>query len=260
MKRYWENLRPNERRIVAVVGVVVFVLFNFWFVVPHFSDWGKVQARNAKAQKTLVVFQNEINQKSSFERMLQKFQGEGQNVPAEDQSTHFSSMIQSQAIQAGVGIQHTTRQISTTNAFFLELSQTISVQAREQQIVDFLYNLGSSNSMIRVRDLVLTPDQPRQQLSANIKLVASYQKKPAVRSAATTPSATTKAGATPAFRPPTNSIAGKPVPRPITNALPHTLPSPIRPSTNANRAMQRPPMPGPRLTTNRPSFFNKNKK
>jgi hypothetical protein len=33
--------------------------------------------------------------------------------------------------------------------------------------------------MIRVRDLELQPDAPHQRLTANIRLVASYQKNPA---------------------------------------------------------------------------------
>jgi len=49
--------------------------------------------------------------------------------------------------------------------------------------VDFLYNLGSGNSLIRVRDLSLRPDPPRQQLSGNVKLVASYQKNPSKKPA-----------------------------------------------------------------------------
>ena len=61
--------------------------------------------------------------------------------------------------------------------------QNINVLATEEQLVDFLYKLGSGASMIRVRDLELQPDPPRQHLSANIKLVASYQKNPTVTGA-----------------------------------------------------------------------------
>jgi hypothetical protein len=46
--------------------------------------------------------------------------------------------------------------------------------------------------MIRVRDLELQPDQPRQRLVANIKLVASYQKNPPAASAAKTSTAKAK--------------------------------------------------------------------
>src|SRR3569832_2091891 len=112
MKRYWDNLRPLEKRLVAGVGVVVFFLVNLWFVVPHFSDWSKVQARNAKAQTTLQLYQKEIAQKPTYERMLAVLEGEGQNVPQEEQSTHFASIIQSQAMQAGVSIQNYGKQNS----------------------------------------------------------------------------------------------------------------------------------------------------
>jgi hypothetical protein len=60
----------------------------------------------------------------------------------------------------------------------VEQTQTITVHATEGQLVDFLYKIGSGASMIRVRDLELQPDPPRQHLAANIKLVASYQKSP----------------------------------------------------------------------------------
>ena len=75
------------------------------------------------------------------------------------------------------------------------------MQAGEEQLVDFLYNLGSGNSQIRVRDLTVRPDPPRQQLLAQVKLVASYQKRAAARPGARpgrTPAAHTAATASPA--------------------------------------------------------------
>ena len=51
--------------------------------------------------------------------------------------------------------------------------------------MDFLYSLGSGNSLIRVRDLTMRPDAPRQQLSGTVKLVASYQKNPPKKTAPT---------------------------------------------------------------------------
>ena len=53
--------------------------------------------------------------------------------------------------------------------------------------MDFLYKLGSGASMIRVRDLELQPDSPHYHLSANIRLVASYQKNPSRPGGATQP-------------------------------------------------------------------------
>jgi len=90
-------------------------------------------------------------------------------------------------------LQNTSKPITKTNdVFFIEQWQNINVLATEEQLVDFLYKLGSSASMIRVRDLELQPDQPRQHLVANIKLAASYQKNPVTAVAAKTSTAKAK--------------------------------------------------------------------
>jgi hypothetical protein len=69
------------------------------------------------------------------------------------------------------------RIITVTNQFFIEKSQNFSVQGGEKQLVDFLYNLGSGESLIRVRDLGIRPEPAHHELVGTVKLVASYQKK-----------------------------------------------------------------------------------
>src|SRR5207245_1679588 len=56
----------------------------------------------------------------------------------------------------------------------------------------FLYDLGSGDSMIRVRDLDLRPGATGTNLSASITLVASYQRATTIKPAAA-PSARTNA-------------------------------------------------------------------
>jgi hypothetical protein len=97
-------------------------------------------------------------------------------VQAEDQVNQFARAIQEQQAKSGVGIGNFGRTTTKTNLFFLELTQPVSVQSGEAQLVDFLYSLGSGNSLIRVSELTLRPDPPRQQLSGQVKLVASFQK------------------------------------------------------------------------------------
>jgi hypothetical protein len=85
--------------------------------------------------------------------------------------------IQQQSASTGVSIVNSSRSITHTNdVFFVEQIQNISVSATDSQLVSFLYNLGNDPSMIRVRDLELQPDNPRQRLNASIQLVASYQR------------------------------------------------------------------------------------
>ena len=172
------NLRPFEKRLVVGVGAVLFVVLNVWFVVPHFSDLSQAQDRRVQALEKLKTWQIEMDQKVKYEAGINKFRQEGLEVPPEDQQNQFARAIQDQQVRSGVGIQQFGRVTTQTNQFFLELTQPISVQSGEAQLVDFLFNLGSGNSLIRVRDLTLRPDPPRQQLSGTVKLVASYQKNP----------------------------------------------------------------------------------
>ena len=177
------NLRPFEKRLVVGVAALLFVVLNALFVFPHFSDWSNVKARRNIAQIKLAKYEAEIAQTRNYQTLVNSLEKEGLAVPPEDQALHFQSALQEQQVRSGVNITQTSKINNRTNQFFLELTETVSVQSREEQLVDFLYNLGSGNSLIRVRDLTLHTDPQRQQLNANVKLVASYQKKTPARPA-----------------------------------------------------------------------------
>jgi hypothetical protein len=198
MKGYWANLRPFEKRVVVGVAALFFVVLNFLFVFPYFSELDKVADRNFQANRKLKLYENEIGQTNTYWKEVRRMESEGLEVPPEDQTRHFNNTIQAQAVRSGVQLTSGGRTTFTTNEFFIELSQTITAQSPEQPLVDFLYSLGSGNSLIRVRDLNLRPDPQRQQIVATITLVASYQKKTASRPAASSsPTAPAKGAGTP---------------------------------------------------------------
>lgn len=193
MKKYFAQLRPLERRLVVGVMVVFFLVLNAVFIWPHISDWSDLRTRLNTANDKLKLYQTAIGQTPTYEAQVKKFASQGETVAAEDLAINFTRTIQSQSLASGVQLQNTSRQITRTNdAFFVQQVQNINVLATEDQLVDFLYKLGSGASMIRVSDLELQPDAPRQRLSANIRLVASYQKNSPTAKAATTPNAKAK--------------------------------------------------------------------
>ncbi len=199
---YFARLSSLERRFIVIVIVVVFGVVNLWFVLPRFNDWSQVRNRDETALTTRAKYEKEIAQTATYTSQISKLESEGVSVPVEDQSLNFISTIQNQAVQSGVIIQQTP-QPQRTNQFFLERAVGLTVQSTEGQLVDFLYKLGDGNSLIRVRALSLHPDAPRQALSGNLTLIASYQKKPATRPApapatAAAPAATVKANKPPA--------------------------------------------------------------
>jgi Tfp pilus assembly protein PilO len=180
VKKYFAHLRPLERRLAVGVLVVVIVVLNAWLIWPHFEDWSKLKTRLNDARAKLADYQTTIAQATNYQAQVKSLEGQGEFVALEDQAINFMRTIQAQAETSGVGQPNYSRSTMHTNdAFFIEEVQNISVAATDQQLVDFLYKLGSGASMIRVRDLELQPDGPRQHLNANIQLVASYQKNPA---------------------------------------------------------------------------------
>src|SRR5439155_4400741 len=151
MKGYWENLRPLEKRMVVGIAAMFFVILNAWFVFPHFSDWGLVQERMFKARKKLALYEAEIRQMPTIEVGIRKLQGgESQPIPLEDQAGHFADEMRQQATAAGVTITSFPRITSRTNdAFFWEQIASPGVVGKKQKVVDFLYNLGFGDSLIR---------------------------------------------------------------------------------------------------------------
>ena len=188
MKKYFAHLRPLERRLAVGVMVILILVLNYVFVWPHFSDWSRLKTRLKNARDTLANHQATITQATNYQAQVKSLEGQGEFVAPEDQAINFMRTIQAQAEASGVGRANYSRSIMHTNdAFFIEQVQNINVVATDQQLVDFLYKLGSGASMIRVRDLELQPDAPRLHLNANIRLVASYQKNPAAPARAADP-------------------------------------------------------------------------
>jgi hypothetical protein len=206
MKSYFARLSPLERRFVVGVGVLLFIILNMWLVWPKFFEWGRVKARMEKARKTALLYEAAIRQAPAYQAKIKQLESEGADVPFEDQATRLLETIRLQCAQSGVNFISNTRPQTSTNQNFIDQFQNITVQSGEKQLVDFLYNLGAGNSLIRVRDLTLHPDPTRTQLSPSITLVASYQRKPSVRGA---PSAAPVKTATPAAKPPGPAVTPK---------------------------------------------------
>ncbi len=187
MKKYFAHLRPMERRLAVGVLVVVIVVLNAWLIWPHFSDWENLRSRRDSARQKLTLYRTTIAQMTNYLALVKTLEGEGQFVPPEDQAINFMRTIQSQSAASGINGVNYSRSMMHTNEFFVEQVQNIQLTATDEQLVDFLYKLGSGASMVRVLDLELQPDNARTRLNANIRLVASYQKNPTAPARAAAP-------------------------------------------------------------------------
>jgi hypothetical protein len=252
VKEFWASLNAGQRRLTVIGLSVLFILLNWVFVWPHFWDWSRLQGELDTASKTVATRQAMIAQLDALKRQEEKLRAEGAEVPSDEQSYQFARAIQGQAGMSGVRIvtQGSTREVSSTNQFFAEKSQIITVQSDEKQLVDFLYGLGTSNSLVRVRALSVSPDPPHQTLNSQVTLVASYQKDlskappPAAKPAAAAPKPTETKPPAAVAKPP--APVTKPT-VPVTGARPTNAPppgvKPVAPPDNRPSVPPRPPMP-----------------
>jgi hypothetical protein len=182
------NLRPPERRLLVVVSAIVFLVLNYSFIWPRFKDFRIGQRSLAAARKTLDNYRNEKLHLPDYQAKLEKLKGEGSDVLPADQAIHFTRMIQELARSNHIdpsywGQAVAAKGIAANTNYFEELKMPIRVTTGEQELVDFLYNLGAGNSMVRVRDMTLIPGQMDQRaggptnLNVTLTLAASYQKK-----------------------------------------------------------------------------------
>ena len=192
------NLRPHERRLVAGIAIVFFIVMNVWFVWPHFDDWQIVSNGKIAAEKTLRNYQMEIARMPAHRSKLSQLEAAGSSVVADEQELDLVRTVDLQSRAAGVTLmkQSSRPMINTgqTNQFFEEQSIAIQTFANNEELVNFLISLASTNSLIRVRDMSLSPDPSGTRLKSDMTLVASYQKKTPAKPAPAPP-ATARSGA-----------------------------------------------------------------
>lgn len=240
------NLRPQEKRLLAFVLIVVFIVLNIWLVWPRFGDWTLFKTRQEQAQKNYLRYQQKIAQTPALKVRLRELESAGSSVLPEEQELNLLRTVDGYAQSARLNVIQSiprTRDSSSniTNKFFEEQSVTMHATSGNEELIDFLVSLTSTNSLIRVKDLNLKlADASGMRLDANMTLVASYQRKPPAKSqpviTATAPASATKPATAPAGtktvtrtnRPPTSPSATN---APARSAL--KSPAPATRTTNA---------------------------
>ena len=205
------NLSSGERRLVMFVLVVLMCALA-WMVWGMIPDPGETQKKITKAQTQLNSFENEISKAQLYEGKIRTLEGLGSAVMPIEQEFTMRRTINNLTAANGVRVTRLGRTTTKTNEFFHEKTMRIDFSSKESDIVNFLWKLGGSDSMVRVSDLLIKPDKNRYRLDGWMNLTASYQKDPK----ATQPK---PAAAKPATEAKPEPVAAKPKPaKPETKA------------------------------------------
>lgn len=184
------NLRPQERRLLLVAAVVLFVVLNLWLVRPHFGALARARNQINAATQTFNTFRSEIDRTNLYNAQLRNLEQQGTAILDEERDKDITliSTIQNQARQSGINVGPITpapraSRTGRTNEFFEQRTLTIGVNPTlPEQLVDFLVSIAGNSLVIRVKELDLRPDPSQTRLTGSIKVVASFQRKTTVRS------------------------------------------------------------------------------
>ncbi len=178
------QLSAFERRLVVVIGLVVFLVLNMFLVWPRFSDWGRMKAEMAQNHGKIASYDRVIARVPALKTRLETLQSVGSDVMPEARANDLMRLIQDQAAKSrlpfpNISPVRTSSERTTNNLFFDQKAYRVTVNTGDKELVDFLVALGSEDSLVRVRDLDLKPEAPQNtKLISTITLVANYQKQP----------------------------------------------------------------------------------
>jgi hypothetical protein len=269
------NLRPQEKRILAVIAFIVFVVLNVVLVFPQFKEYQIIKSQLEGTRGDITKYQRTIDwdtRPGGLKDQLEALQRSKGGL-ATTNAVSLQQTINDEGKDSGVFIQSMSNPTkipmdSTSDRFFESKSIHIAVDATEDSLVKFLYNIGNDPAMIRVRELEMHPkDGNRYRLLASITLTADYQKTNSTRKAAPILTGTETAAKT-NTKAPTNALpapaargsstnantntapARRTVPRAGTPPVP-TPPAPTPPAPPAPSRAVTPPVPG---QTNAPAI------
>ena len=172
------NLRPQERRLVVIVGLIIFVLLNMWFVWPYFDDWGQVQGAIQKSRNTLERYEKEIARRAQYEGQLRELETTGSEMLSNE--LELQRIVQSQAAANGLQITsmnpRTRMMGSRTNQFFHEQGLSVAFTSDGKELVNFLVGIAANNSMVRVSEMNVNPDPSQTRLTGSITFIGNYQR------------------------------------------------------------------------------------
>jgi Tfp pilus assembly protein PilO len=230
------NLRPQERRLVAVVALVIFVVVNVVWVWPHFGDWTVFRIKQERARRTYDTYLREIGRTNSYVFKLRELESMGSSVVPDEQELDLVRRVDTEARSKGLYVMNLApRQSATTqtNRFFEEQDVQLHATSDNEQLINFLVGLASTNSLIRVKDMMLKPaDATVTKLDEAITLVASYQRKTPAKVQTAAPAPVVKPG------------MPKPPPAGLTATNKARATGPAHPATN-KPAIQRSRMTNP---------------
>ena len=164
---------------MVIVGMVIFLLLNWWFVFPYFGEWGRTKLKIARDRATLTRYKQEIALRPKYEASQRELETTGSEMLGSE--NELQRVVQTQAATAGLQIGRSgpvPNFGSKTNQFFQEAGVSIEFSSGGKELVDFLVGIAAQNAMVRVREMNVRPDPSQTRLNGTLVFAGNYQTRP----------------------------------------------------------------------------------
>lgn len=215
------NMSAGERRVVMFVAVVLIGVLA-WMAFDMIPKPEQTNVKINKINRDLKSWKIERFKVDSYNEQINELEGMSSAVVKEEQEVDMSRTINKLEASSGINVSRQGRVNTETNNFFIEKSMRIDFSGKENQIVDFLWKLGESDSLVRVSEMRVRPDKNRYKLEGWMELTASYQKNVIAPVVAATPSGEAKIDTTEL-----TSESKKPEPKTAEVENPKSEPKPV---------------------------------
>ena len=100
------NLKPQERRMVIGVLVVFFLLFNIWYVWPHFGDWAKNASKAEEAELKIKRYQTQVNNIARYRALIKELEQDGSTKIAAAEQALSRSRLEEPVLMVASDLCH----------------------------------------------------------------------------------------------------------------------------------------------------------
>ena len=141
------NMSAGERRVVMFVAVVLIGVLA-WMAFDMIPKPEQTNVKINKINRDLKSWKIERFKVDSYNKQINELEGMSSAVVQEEQEVDMSRTINKLEASSGINVSRQGRVNTETNNFFIEKSMRIDFSGKENQIVDFLWKLGESDSLV----------------------------------------------------------------------------------------------------------------
>lgn len=160
---------PNERRLLAIFGGIIFLLLNI-VAVRWYLTWQQALATQvAQLEETAVGFQSLLEERPHWEARKQWMEEHPlEPHPGQEADTRFADEIQKTLTENGLSIDAQQMKESVRDGRIVEAQMEFSVRGRLEQVIRWSTQIQQPGNHIVIQALTLRRPDGSDNLTAQV--------------------------------------------------------------------------------------------